>query len=148
MNIILKNFKISTGLFIFLFYYIRNTRNKESLMSNSHGSLENIILNAIWYIEENNLNKYITVNDVFALVQRTKEPRAYTTIKTVMDRLVEKSLLLRKKQGKKFVYESLKTREESAKEAILKLANVYFNDDLSGLNEAVRKICISSKISV
>ena len=25
-------------------------------MSNSHGSLENIILNAIWYIEENKLN--------------------------------------------------------------------------------------------
>ena len=117
-------------------------------MSNSHGSLENIILNAVWYIEENKLNKTITVNDVFALIQRTKEPRAYTTIKTVMDRLVEKSLLVRKKQGKKFVYESLKSREESAKEAILKLANVYFNDDLSGLNEAVKKICISSKISV
>lgn len=117
-------------------------------MSKFHGSLENIILNAIWYIDENNLCKDITVNDVYMLIQRSNTPRAYTTIKTVMDRLVEKKYLVRKKLGKKFAYVALKSRIELAEKAILKLANTYFNDDLSVLNEAVRKICNSSKIPV
>lgn len=115
-------------------------------MSISHGSLETTILNAIWYIEENKLAKEITVLEVFNLVQRTDTPRAYTTIKTVMDRLVEKKLLVRKKQGKKFSYDSTKSREESANEAIKKLATTYFNDDYKKLTEAVSNICNSSKI--
>jgi len=115
-------------------------------MSTSHGSLENTILNAIWYIEENKLAKDITVSEVFELVQRTDTPRAYTTIKTVMDRLVEKGLLVRVKQGKKFSYNSVQSRSEMAKAAILKLANIYFNDDLGRLSEAVDTVCSSSKI--
>lgn len=115
-------------------------------MSTSHGSLENTILNAIWYIEENKLTKEITVSEVYELVQRTDSPRAYTTIKTVMDRLVDKGILVRKKHGKKFSYDSLQSRTETAKDAILKIANIYFNDDLSRLSEAVNKVCSSSKI--
>jgi len=117
-------------------------------MSISHGSLENTILNAIWYIEENKLSKEITVNDVFEMVQRTDSPRAYTTIKTVMDRLVEKNILVRTKKGKKFSYETTKSRNETAHKAILKLANTYFNDDLDLLHDAVQKICSSSKMCV
>ncbi len=117
-------------------------------MSTSHGSLENIILNAVWYIEENKLFKEITVSAVYDLVQRTDSPRAYTTIKTVMDRLVDKGVLVRKKSGKKFSYESVQSRAQMAKEAILKLASVYFNDDLKRLNEAVNTVCNSSKIYV
>lgn len=115
-------------------------------MSISHGSLEISILNAIWYIEENNLSKHITVTDIFKLMQRTNEPRAYTTIKTVMDRLAEKGLLIRTKLGKKFSYNSTKTREQSANEAILKLATTYFNDDVRMLGEAINRICNSSKV--
>jgi predicted transcriptional regulator len=89
-------------------------------MSISHGDLENTILSAIWYIEENKLSKVITVNEVFALVQRTKTPRAYTTIKTVMDRLVEKKMLVRNKLGKKFSYNSLVSRETNLSVAIIK----------------------------
>ena len=115
-------------------------------MNKFHGSLENIILNAIWYIEENKLCKNITVNDVYALIKRSDSPRAYTTVKTVMDRLVEKQYLVRNKIGKRFAYVSLQSRTELAEKAILKLANTYFNDDLSVLSEAVRKICVSSKV--
>ena len=115
-------------------------------MSNSHGSLENTILNAIWYIEENKLAKDITVNEVFVLVTRTETPRAYTTIKTVMDRLVDKGILIRRKNGKKFTYASVKSREQAAQEAICKVAKIYFNDDLTVLSEAVNKICASSKV--
>ena len=117
-------------------------------MSISHGALENTILNAIWYIEENKLSKDITVNDIYELVNRTDAPRAYTTIKTVMDRLVEKELLIRTKNGKKFSYQTTKSRNETAHKAILKLANTYFNDDLSLLHEAVQKVCNSSKMYV
>ena len=117
-------------------------------MNISHGSLENTILNAIWYMEENKLAKEITVNDVFEMVQRTDSPRAYTTIKTVMDRLVEKDVLIRTKLGKKFSYQTVKSRNETAHKAILKLANMYFNDDLGLLHEAVQKVCSSSKILV
>lgn len=117
-------------------------------MSISHGSLENTILNAIWYMEENKLSKDITVNDVYELVSRSDSPRAYTTIKTVMDRLVEKEVLIRTKKGKKFSYQTTKSRNETAHKAILKLANTYFNDDLGLLNEAVQKVCNSSKIFV
>ena len=117
-------------------------------MSISHGSLENTILNAIWYIEENNLVKEITVSEVYELVKRTETPRAYTTIKTVMDRLVDKELLVRTKQGKKFSYKTVNTRHETAHKAILKLANTYFNDDLVLLKEAVQGLCSSSKMFV
>ena len=117
-------------------------------MSISHGSLENTILNAIWYIEENKLSKEITVNEVYDMVKRTDMPRAYTTIKTVMDRLVEKNILTRTKKGKKFSYETTISRDETAHKAILKLANTYFNDDLRLLNEAVQRICSSSKMFV
>lgn len=117
-------------------------------MSISHGSLENTILNAIWYIEENKLSKEITVNEVYAMVQRTETPRAYTTIKTVMDRLADKGLLIRTKSGKKFTYETVSSRHETAHKAILKLANTYFNDDLGLLHEAVKNVCSSSKILV
>lgn len=115
-------------------------------MSTSHGSLENIIMNAVWFIEENNLAKNITVAEVFELINRTDNPRAYTTIKTVMDRLVDKSILKRTKCGKKFSYYSLHSREETAHDAILKLASNYFNDDLNLMSEAVQKLCRASKI--
>lgn len=117
-------------------------------MSISHGSLENTIMNAIWYIEENKLSNAITVSEVFDMVQRTETPRAYTTIKTVMDRLVDKGLLVRTKQGKKFSYCTVNSRHETAHKAILKLANTYFNNDLGLLNEAVQRLCSSSKIYV
>ena len=117
-------------------------------MSISHGSLQNTILNAIWYIEENKLASDITVNEVYELIQRTDSPRAYTTIKTVMDRLVEKNILIRSKKGKKFSYQTTKSRNETAHKAILKLANTYFNDDLGLLHEAVKKVCSSSKMYV
>ncbi len=115
-------------------------------MSTSHGSLENTIMNAVWYLEENNLTQNITVSEVFELVQRTDAPRAYTTIKTVMDRLVDKSMLVRIKNGKKFSYNSVQSREIAAKAAIMRLAETYFNDDLETMNIMVEKICRSSKI--
>ena len=52
-------------------------------MKDSHGNLENEILNVIWKFEENNCDTNITVNDVFNMLNAGPMPRAYTTIKTV-----------------------------------------------------------------
>ena len=91
-------------------------------MAFTHGTLENEILNAVWLMEENGVNnKNISVSEVLSEINNTGNIRAYTTVKTVMDRLVDKKLLNRIKTGKKFCYESTESREEMASVAIKKL---------------------------
>jgi len=100
-------------------------------MTNTHGSLENEILKTIWMLEEVEETD-VSVNEVLEVLNRESiNKRAYTTIKTVMDRLVEKNLLVRYKQGKKFYYKSVSSRNEMAQEAIKKIAKQYFNNDLN-----------------
>lgn len=112
-------------------------------MNYSHGSLENEILNAVWSMEENNEIDNISVNEVLESINKNGNIRAYTTAKTVMDRLVEKRLLERYKKGKKFHYKSVPTREDMAQTAIKKLAGQYFNNDIRSLMKALEKECLS-----
>ncbi len=116
-------------------------------MAYSHGTLESEILNAVWTLEENGMNtKDISVNEVLNQINNNGSIRAYTTIKTVMDRLVDKNLLQREKFGKKFCYKSLKSREKMAESAINKLALQYFNNDMRLFLRALEKQCLSLKI--
>lgn len=109
-------------------------------MANTHGSLENEILKTIWMLEEVE-EADVSVNEVQAVLNReTVNKRAYTTVKTVMDRLVEKNLLVRYKQGKKFYYKSVSSRDEMAQEAIRKVAKQYFNNDLNLFANVVRNM--------
>ncbi len=110
-------------------------------MNYSHGSLENEILNSVWGMEEKDQDASISVNEVLESINNNGNIRAYTTVKTVMDRLVEKNLLVRYKQGKKFFYKSISSREEMAKTAIQKLARQYFNNDFRAMMLAVEKEC-------
>jgi len=115
-------------------------------MNSSHGTLENEIMNAVWSLEENfsAKNKEISVSDVVDYLNKNGEAtRAYTTVKTVMDRLVEKTLLIRKKFGKKFCYTSTSSRRESANIAIRRLAGQYFNNDVRMLMKALEKECLA-----
>ncbi|WP_406507910.1 BlaI/MecI/CopY family transcriptional regulator [Streptomyces sp. NBC_00212] len=50
--------------------------------------------------------------DVAACVQRLDGGQAYTTVKTVMERLVVKGLLAREKEGRHYVYWPEQTRRE------------------------------------
>ena len=110
-------------------------------MNYSHGSLENEIMKTVWMMEEIS-DSDVSVNDVQESINRTsKVDRAYTTVKTVMDRLVEKNLLIRKKTGKKFCYKSVQSRETMAQSAINKLAGQYFNNDIRSLIRALEKQC-------
>ncbi len=116
-------------------------------MTFTHGTLENEILNAVWTMEENGVNtKNISVNEVLTEINKTGNIRAYTTVKTVMDRLADKNLLKRQKFGKKFCYKSVETREEMAATAINKLAGQYFNNDVRSLMKALEKQCTSMKV--
>ena len=111
-------------------------------MTFTHGTLENEILNAVWSMEENGINtKNISVSEVLSEINNTGNIRAYTTVKTVMDRLVDKNLLKRQKTGKKFCYKSVESRETMAQSAINKLAGQYFNNDIRSLIRALEKQC-------
>ena len=67
------------------------------------GALEAKILNAVWLMEEP------TVQDV---VKRLGKRANYKTIMTVMNRLVDKGFLERRKVSRAFVYIPRYTREE------------------------------------
>ena len=115
-------------------------------MAFTHGTLENEILNAVWAMEENGINtKSVSVSEVLSHINNSGNIRAYTTVKTVMDRLVDKKLLRRQKLGKKFCYKSVESREEMAATAINKLALQYFNNDVRSLMRALEKQCTSLK---
>ncbi len=62
------------------------------------GELEAAILGALW-----NSRAKLSVREVHARVTRDSE-LAYTTVMTVLDRLHDKGLVAREKQGKAFAY--------------------------------------------
>ena len=116
-------------------------------MTFTHGTIENEILNAVWNMEEDGVDvKNISVSEVLSEINNTGNIRAYTTVKTVMDRLVDKKLLKRQKSGKKFCYTSVESREEMAATAINKLANQFFNNDIRSLMKALEKQCTSTPV--
>jgi predicted transcriptional regulator len=61
------------------------------------GSLQAEVMRAMWRLDE------ATVDDVRATLPRSRRA-AYTTIQTVMNRLLDRGLLDRKRRGKAFVY--------------------------------------------
>ena len=116
-------------------------------MTYKHGTLENEILNAVWTMEETGINiKNISVSEVLSHLNNNGSVRAYTTVKTVMDRLVDKNLLKRQKSGKKFCYKSVESREKMAAAAINRLAGQFFNNDVNSLIKAFEKQCTSVKV--
>ncbi len=116
-------------------------------MAYTHGTLENEILNAVWTMEENGVNaKNISVSEVLSEINSNGNIRAYTTVKTVMDRLVDKNLLKRQKSGKKFCYKSVESREEMAASAINRLAGQFFNNDVRSLMKALEKQCAGANV--
>jgi predicted transcriptional regulator len=69
------------------------------------GSLQAEVMRVMWRLDE------ATVDDVRA-AQPPSRRAAYTTIQTVMNRLLERGLLERKRRGKAFVYRARHTESE------------------------------------
>ena len=97
------------------------------------GKLEIDILNSIWQLASTNGGKDISIQDVVDDLSANGVERAYTTIKTVMDRLTTKSILVRYKVGKKFFYSAAMDKEEMARENVVELAEQFFESDYAKL---------------
>ena len=97
------------------------------------GSLEIDILNSIWELAEVSEDSDISIQDVVDHLSNKGIERAYTTIKTVMDRLTLKSVLVRYKSGKKFFYKAAMQKEEMALEAINKVVSNFFDGNSTNL---------------
>ena len=109
-------------------------------MLSRHGSLECAILNALWNLESHNIYTN-SVKDVYNILSENDyEKRAYTTIKTVMDRLYEKKILLRYKQGKKFFYRTVYSNNEIIIKSLEEITNRYCDGDLSRLSNILNSM--------
>jgi len=82
--------------------------------------LELLCLSALWSLKEGN------VKDVQRIVNETR-PLAYTTIMTVLERLLRKGKLTRRKVGRAFIYSPTSERDEMRKHAIRELLDSFFD---------------------
>jgi predicted transcriptional regulator len=82
--------------------------------------LELMCLRALWSLQEGN------VKAVQQVVAQTR-PLAYTTIMTVLDRLVRKGILARRKVGRSFVYVPQSSRDTMRRAAVRELLEGYFD---------------------
>jgi predicted transcriptional regulator len=82
--------------------------------------LELLCLRALWTLREGN------VKEVRAVVAQSR-PLAYTTIMTVLERLVRKGRLRRRKVGRAFVYSPEASRDAMRRAAIRELVDGFFD---------------------
>ena len=88
--------------------------------------LELLCLQALWSLEEGN------VRAVQQIVAQSR-PLAYTTIMTVLDRLVRKGKLARRKVGRAFVYSPQTSRDTMRRAAVRELLDGFFEGSEAAL---------------
>lgn len=99
-------------------------------MKNSEPKISSVewkILNAVW-----ELGKAPSVRDVWEHLYPRKE-KAYTTVQTIMNNLVNKGYLKKKKIGLVNFYSPLKTKDDSIKSEISKLISKAFDNSAPAL---------------
>jgi BlaI family penicillinase repressor len=82
--------------------------------------LELLCLRVLWSLQEAN------VKQVQKVVSESR-PLAYTTIMTVLDRLVRKGKLSRRKVGRAFLYTPQESREQMRRVAVRELLDGFFD---------------------
>jgi predicted transcriptional regulator len=82
--------------------------------------LELLCLKALWSLQEGNVK---AVQQIVA----EKRPLAYTTIMTVLERLLRKGKLERRKVGRSFVYAPTASREAMRQVAVRELLDGFFD---------------------
>ncbi len=93
--------------------------------------LELACLKALWQLKEGNVK---AVQEVVAL----SRPLAYTTIMTVLDRLVRKGRLTRRKVGRAFVYSPEASRDTMRRAAVRELLDGFFDGSEAELMQFLR----------
>jgi len=81
--------------------------------------LELVCLNALWSLGHG------SVKDVLRLVASSR-PLAYTTVMTVLDRLVRRGVVSREKVGRAFLYAPSVTRDAMRRLALREFLDSYF----------------------
>ena len=114
-------------------------------MDLKQGDLENIILNALWDLEYDGSEK-IFVGDIQEKIKSPNKKWAYTTVKTVLDRLVDKEIAVREKDGKKYLYRSVVDRDEAGILALKKVVRQYFRNDVNELVACLGRLQAPSKV--
>src|SRR5580693_5202716 len=94
--------------------------------------LELLCLRALWALGEGNVK---AVQQVVA----ESRPLAYTTIMTVLDRLVRKGMLARRKVGRSFCYVPQATRDAARRAALRELLDGYFDGSEEELKQFLQK---------
>ncbi len=89
------------------------------------GELETAVMAVVWQSDK------CDVNDVLGQLEWGK-PLAYTTIMTVMNRLVDKQFLERTRSGRKYVYRAVVQRDEAARTRFKKIVDGFYGG-LTGL---------------
>lgn len=82
--------------------------------------LEAACLSTLWEIGEG------TVRDVL-VAMAPRQKLAYTTVLTLLDRLVRRNQALRRKVGRRFVYSPAKEPDTVREAALSELVNLYFS---------------------
>ena len=103
------------------------------------GSLEIEILNTFWNLTSVDEDKDISIQDVVDELSKNGTKRAYTTIKTVMDRLVTKSILVRYKVGKKFFYKATMDKREMALDMLHEFTDNFFEGNYADMMRFVER---------
>lgn len=67
--------------------------------------LEQYVMNIVWSLHQ------CTVRDVLMVVIKKNKPIAYTTVLTILQRLYDKGLVVKKKEGKAFIYKAKISKE-------------------------------------
>ena len=99
--------------------------------------LELACLKALWSLQEGK------VRAVQEMVARSR-PLAYTTIMTVLDRLVRKGKINRRKVGRAFVYAPEASRDSMRRAALRELVEGYFDGSEAELLEFLRPVAAAA----
>lgn len=78
------------------------------------GPLEQKVLSVVWQ----NQAKACTVSDVLEILNADQENLAYTTVMTILNRLVEKKYVSRSKNGRSFSYHPVEKRSSFLQQLI------------------------------
>ena len=103
--------------------------------------LELLCLRTLWTLGEAN------VGEVRKVVAESR-PLAYTTIMTVLDRLVRKGLITRRKQGRAFFYAAQASRDVLRRAAVRELVDGFFDGSEEQLAMYLRGAVAAGEVPV
>ena len=117
-------------------FFLRGFRRPSEVASMALGRLEREVLDQIWQRGE------VTVREIYLAFE---ERIAYTTLMTTLDRLYKKQILIRRKDGRAFLYRASVSREEFDHGIREDVIDGLFSEGASGIQPLLA--CIVDTVS-